>query len=94
MSSNYSAPETFEKLKTVFEQDADLKKMDSSYTCQFNDNNCTGTAKGSKFSADMKVTDAGSQSELNLNIEIPFMLSPFKGVIKDTLEKKLNKALS
>ena len=93
-SPSHAAPATFDKLKNLFETDADLKKLDSDYTCNFNDSDLSGTAKGSKFSADMKVKSEGDSSALDLTIEIPFMLSPFKGMIKETLEKKLNKALS
>jgi hypothetical protein len=93
LPSTHSAKETFEKVKDLFENDSDLKKMDSSYVCQFQDADYSGTAKGTKFSAKMKIDESGSASEVAVDIEIPFMLSPFKGVIKDTLEKKLGKTL-
>lgn len=92
-TSPLSKTEAFEKLKTLFEQDPDLKRMDSSYVCKFDQANCSGSAKGSKFSASMKIKDSGSASQVSLDIEIPFLLSPFKGMIQETLQKKLKKAL-
>ena len=93
-SSNYTAEETFEKVKNLFESDSDLKKMDSSYVCDFQPSELSGTAKGNKFSAKMKIDHQGDQSEITVDVEIPFMLSPFKGVIKETLQKKIGKTLS
>ena len=92
-SSNKPATEVFEQLKALFETDPELKKLDSSYVCNFDPSSLSGTAKGSKFSATMKVADQGGSSALDLVVEIPLMLSPFKGMIKETLEKKLDKAL-
>ena len=93
MSSQLSPDQTFEKLKTLFETDTDLKKLDSSYICQFNSASRSGTAKGNKFSAAMSIADKGNSSQLSLNVDIPFLFSPFKGMIQEILQKKLKKVL-
>jgi len=54
-TSKHSADETFKKIRQLLETDKDLRKMDSSYACKFDDKALSGTAKGSKFEANMKV---------------------------------------
>jgi hypothetical protein len=54
----------------------------------------SGTAKGSKVSADLKVTAQGQASSVSIGVEVPFLLSAFKGQIKSTIEKKLASLLS
>ena len=54
--SKLSPEETFKKIRDLLENDKELRKMDSSYKCTFDDKAMTGTAKGSKFEANMKVS--------------------------------------
>jgi hypothetical protein len=93
--TNLSAKESFERIKKVLENDSDLKKLDSSYVCQFDEKNCSGSAKGSKFSANLTVADKGSNaSEVNLKVEFGLLLTPFKSMIENTLNQKIAKALA
>lgn len=92
--SNHSAQDTYEKIKSLLENDRDLRKMDSSYICNFNDSGLTGTAKGSKFEAEMKVAGAGAGANVEIEVSLPFMLTPLKGVVQSTLQKKLESALA
>ena len=92
--SQHSDQETFSKLKSFFDEDKDLRKMDSSYTCTYDDAGLKGTAKGSKFTADMSVKSQGDGAAVSICVEIPFMLSPFKGKIEETLVRKLGKVLA
>lgn len=68
--------------------------MDSSYTCKFNESGMTGSAKGSKFEADMKVTTKGTGANVEIEVNLPLMLTPVKGVVQSTLQKKLEHALA
>ncbi len=86
--------ETFTRLKSVLDQDTDLRKLDPSYICQFDDQAKTGSAKGSKFEANLKVSANGNTSTLEIEVKLPLLLSPFKSMIETTLGKKVDKALT
>ncbi len=83
----------FTKIKTFFEQDEDIKKIDSKISWNFDTSAKTGKAKGSQFTADIAVKSSGPGSEVAIAIDIPFLLSPFKGKIQETVERKLKKVL-
>ncbi|MCB0349062.1 MAG: polyhydroxyalkanoic acid system family protein [Bdellovibrionales bacterium] len=86
--------ETFTRLKSVLDQDNDLRKLDPSYVCKFDDQAKTGTAKGTKFEASLKVSATGETSSLEIEVKLPLLLSPFKSMIESTLGKKVEKALA
>lgn len=94
INSKYAAKETYDKIKGLFGDSSDIKKFDPQLTSQFNDANLSCTAKGSKFSADMKVSPQGDQSQVSIEVDLPFLLAAFKGQIKSTIEKKLTSLLS
>ncbi len=85
----------FEKIKEFFNNDKDLKSFDSNMTCEFDEKNCTGRVNGKQFKANINVAaQSDSESRVVIEIDLPLLLSPFKGKIKDTVEKKLEKAMS
>ncbi len=86
--------EAYTRIKSLLENDADLRKMDSSCKFTFNDAGKTGSGKGSKFSAEMKVSGNGTGSNVMIEVDLPLMLTPIKGMVQSTLEKKLQKALA
>lgn len=91
--STLNAQDTFTKIKTFFDESSDLKKFDPKMACTFNDSQMSGVAKGDKFSADLKVNSAGPAVTVSIVLDLPLLLSPFKGQIKSTVEKKLNALL-
>ena len=91
--SKYSAEETFAKLKGFFERDEELRKMDSAYTCSFDDAALKGTAKGSKFDAAMEVSGNDGSAKVSLSVSLPLILTPIKGIVQQTLEKRLHQLL-
>lgn len=93
-STNKPAQETFNKIKQMLESDKDLRKFDPNLACTFNEANLTGTAKGSQFKADMKVTTKGAGSHVEIEVDLPLMLTPFKGAVQSTLQKKLDTTLA
>lgn len=93
-NSKHSADETFKKIKNLLETDRDLRKMDASYQCKFNEQSLSGSAKGSKFSADMRVTTKGAGSVVEIEVDLPLVLTPVKGVVQSTLQKKLDSTLA
>lgn len=86
--------EAYSRIKNLLQNDQDLQKMDSSCKFTFDDASQTGKAKGSKFSAEMKVAGAGAGSNVTIEVDLPLMLTPVKGMVQSTLEKKLQKALA
>jgi hypothetical protein len=91
--SKHSAEETYQRIKKLLDGDTDLKKMDGKLTCTFDDMSLTGRASGSQFKADIKIISSASV-KVQVDVEIPLLLSPFKGKIHDVLTKKLSKTLA
>jgi hypothetical protein len=89
VNSKYPAPETFTKLKSMFGENSEIKRFDPQMTATFDDAALSAVAKGSKVSADLKVTPQGQASSVSIGVEVPFLLSAFKGQIKSQIEKKL-----
>ena len=93
-ASKHGAQDTFTKIRNVLENDKDLRKMDASYKCEFNESAMSGKAKGSQFEANMTVKPAGEGSKVEVEVSLPMLLTPLKGVVQSTLQKKLESALS
>lgn len=92
--SKLSPEEAFQKIKTLLENDRDLRKMDSGYQCIFDEGKLSGSAKGGKFSADMKVTSNAGGAAVEIEVDLPLMLTPVKGIVQSTLQKKLDAVLA
>ena len=93
-NSPLDAQETFNRVKDVLANDEGLKKIDSSIQCQFDESSLSGDVKGSKFKAQMSVKDSGGSANVNIVVDLPMLLGAFKGQVKSTIERKLEKALS
>ena len=91
--TSLSAEDAYQKIKTMLADDRDLRKLDSGYQCQFDDGAKTGSAKGKQFKADMKIFSE-SPTKVELVIDLPIMLTPFKGMVENTLKTKLEKILA
>jgi hypothetical protein len=92
--SKFNAQDTFTRIKKLFDESSELKKFDPQMACTFNDAQMSGVAKGGKFSAELKVNGSGDNSAVSIVLDLPMLLSPFKGQIKSTVEKKLNALLA
>ena len=93
-SSKHSAEETYKLIKNLLENDRELRKMDSSYVCSFNETAMTGSAKGGKFEAGMKVSSASTGSKVEIEVSLPMLLTPVKGIVQSTLQKKIESILA
>lgn len=91
--SNLSAQDAFEKIKTFFESDQDIRRLDPSIKCDFKAAELRGKASGSQFKADIIVSGQGSGSTVSVIVDLPLLLTPFKGKVQETIEKKLSKYL-
>ncbi|MEZ0392362.1 MAG: polyhydroxyalkanoic acid system family protein [Pseudobdellovibrionaceae bacterium] len=93
-ASNLSANDAFAKIKTFFETDQDIRRFDPKMSCQFSESSMTGRAAGSQFKADIAVKNQGPGSLVQVIIDLPLMLTPFKGKVQETIQKKLNQYLA
>jgi hypothetical protein len=91
-NTNLEDKEAFRRIKEFLNDDPDLKKMDPSYKCQFDETNLRGTATGSKFKAQLSVSHSSSTT-VCIEVDLPIFLTPFKGLVESTLEKKMDHAL-
>ncbi len=93
-SSNLSATDAFSKIKGFFENDADIRRLDPNIKCSFDDGTMSGQAKGSQFKADISVKNQGPGSTVQVVVDLPLLLAPFKGKVQETIQKKLGKYLA
>lgn len=93
-NSQLSAEETYNKIRGLIEDNKDLKSIDKNYSFSFDEASKSASAKGKGFEADLKVSDNGDSSQIQFNIKVGMMLSPFKGVIEEKLKAKLEKVLA
>jgi hypothetical protein len=91
---SHGAKEAFGKIKTFMTKDEDLRRFDSKMQCEFNDDAMNGSIKGSQFKAELSVQAQGTGSKIQIHVDLPMLLAPFKGKVQDTLLKKLSKYLA
>ncbi len=89
-----AADEAFRRLQTLLESDADLKKLDPSCSFQFNPGQRKGQAQAKMFKATLAVSEHGTGSKVVVEVDLPLMLTPAKGMVQATLERKIGKALA
>lgn len=92
--STLNSDEAFEKIKSFLQNEQEIKKIDSKIVCQFNEAQKTGKANGSQFKADISVKETSDGSVVKLDVDLPMLLTPFKGKIQETIHRKLSKYLS
>lgn len=91
---NLPASDAFSKIKTFFETDQDIRRLDPKMKCEFIENKLTGKATGNQFKADISVTSQETGSIVSIIVDLPLLLTPIKGKVQETIQKKLNKYLS
>jgi hypothetical protein len=96
--TSLAAPEALAKIKIFFETDKGMHEMDSKIKCDFNEATLKGKVTGSNFKADVSVLaegpGSGSGSKVNVVIDLPLIMTPFKGKVEETLKRKLAKYLA
>lgn len=91
--SKHNPEEAYEKIKEFLENDQDIRRFDPKLQCSFNDGCKKASMKGSQFKADMEVLSSGDGCKVSVTVDLPLMLTPFKGKVQDTLQRKLTKYL-
>ena len=92
-SSQLPAAEAFQKVKSFLETDGDLKKLDPKINFVFDPGKRQGTAKGSMFSAELKVESHEKNTHVEISVDLPFALMMIKGMVTKTLSQKLDENL-
>lgn len=92
--TNLPPSEAFQRIKNFFEKEEDIRRLDPNMKCTFAEDKMTGQAKGSQFKADVSVLAQGSGSKVSVVVDLPLLLSPFKGKIQETVQRKLSKHLA
>jgi hypothetical protein len=92
--TSLSQEEAFRKVKELLQTDPDLKKMDPSCVFTFNDAKASGSAKAKMFAAEMTVLAEHAGASVKIEVDLPLMLTPAKGIVQSTLERKVAKALT
>lgn len=95
--SSLLAKDAFSKIKNFFENDEDIRRFDPKMKCEFTDQKMTGKATGSQFKADISVSPQEASQEtgslVSVVIDLPLLMTPFKGKVQEIIQKKLNKYL-
>ena len=91
--SKLAPKDAYARVKTFLSSEEEMKKIDPKLDCSFDDNKLCGKANGSQFKADIKVTSSANGSKVAIEVDIPFLLAPFKGKITETLQRKIGKIL-
>ena len=85
--------ETFGVVKKILSNESEIKKFDPKAKVQIDETRRSCQVTGGQFKAEMNVSENGSGSQVSVHVDIPFLLTPFKGKIQDTLQKMLGKHL-
>ncbi len=93
-NSNQTSQETFSRIKSFLNSEDELKKIDAKIVCTFDDKSLIANANGSQFKAQMQVKPQGETAQVEVTVDLPFLLMPFKGKIQEMLQKKLGKVLA
>lgn len=84
---------TFVKLKDFFTTGTEIKKIDPKVECSFDEQKQTCSLKGSQFKAEVTISPTTTGSNVSITIDLPLLLSPFKGKVSEGLQKMLKKHL-
>lgn len=93
-SSSQAPDSAFESVKSVLTKDEGIKKFDAKAQVVFDDAKKSAQIKGGQFKAEMTVVPSGSGSKVAVLVDLPLLLTPFKGKVEETLKKMLSKHLA
>ena len=79
----------FSAVKTYLSGRDTLAKLGA--TIDWNEKTCTGEIEASNFSGSLAVTEKGGTSLVEISIDLPLLLTPFKGKVEEELKKHLGR---
>jgi len=87
-----SKTEAYQKVQDYLRNSESIKKLDSDLKYDFDDATHSGKVKGSKFDCQLKIT-GDSPTKVAITVNLPLLLTPFKGKIQETLQNKMSQLL-
>lgn len=92
--SAHSPQVAYSKIKDFLSDDKELQKFDAKLQCSFDDGAMSCKMNGAQFKAVLKVAAVDKGSNVSITVDLPLMLTPFKGKVTETLQRKLAKYLA
>ncbi|MBX2987593.1 MAG: polyhydroxyalkanoic acid system family protein [Bdellovibrionaceae bacterium] len=93
-NSSRPADEAFATVKKFLADGGEIKKFDAKAQVSFEDATKSCKIHGGQFKAEMNVAPAGTGSKVAVLVDLPLLLTPFKGKVQETLQKMLSKHLA
>lgn len=81
--------ETYTKIKNFFGSETELAKLAPGAKAQFTDSSSSCKITGTGFSADVEIKDASGGSQVLVQVDLGFLLTPLKSKVEEVLKKKL-----
>lgn len=81
--------EVYEAVKIYLDGKETLDKLGAKMV--WNDKACEGTIEAGNFSGSLEVCEKSGQTNITIAIDLPLLLSPFKGKVADELKKHLSR---
>jgi len=79
----------FEAVRAYLDGRDTLKKLGASL--DWDEKNCCAEIEASNFSGELKVSEKSGKSQVEISIDLPLLLTPFKGKVEDELKKHLGR---
>ena len=92
--TNKPLDECFSAVKKFLSNHGEIKKFDANAKVTFDEAKRLCHIQGNQFKAEMSVAASGPGSKVIVTVDLPLLLSPFKGKVQETLVKMLSKHLS
>lgn len=83
--------EVLKQIETLLRESKDLKMVEPDLNVAVDTKNNTIIAKGKKLSGSVKVEETADGSFLQLEIDLPWTLAPFKSLVQSKLEANIAK---
>ena len=79
----------YSAVKAYLEGRDTLKKLGA--TMDWNDKGCSADIEASNFSGNISVTEKSGKSLVEIAIDLPLLLTPFKSKVEEELKKHLSR---
>ena len=81
----------FSAVKEYLEGRETLKKLGA--TLEWGNKACSADIEASNFKGALSVTEKGGKSTVEISIDLPLLLTPFKGKVEEELRKHLGRVV-
>lgn len=91
--SDKPASEIYNKVKGFLSSEDGIKKFDPKVSVSFSDPEMKGSAEGTGFKAVMNVQSKNQGCQVNLEVDLSFLLTPLKSKVEQFIQNKLGKLI-